>query len=177
VFFFFSVLAGRLGSPLLDPLANNCHRLWIAAHLHVLFAAVLPGGARFLALDKPLPGRHFAQWVGLPSGGGERRLRVDGTWLSVLRAGLSSGFFERGRAELPHVGATAEEEAMDCGEWDGGQPGAVTERLLERVGLATLQQMREEKKQHKRLRPDEEREEEIVAGAIQKDPNVLDISE
>ena len=170
------VAAGRLGSPLLDPLAAAPHRLWLAAHLHVPFAAILPGGARFLALDKPLPGRHFCQWLRVPVvHPGPKRLAVDGTWLAVLRAGLSADFFSRGRTSAPPVFYGHAEAPLDCGEWAPNNPGAVTAAILQRVGKPTLEELRaasNEQPQTKRWRPDE-----VLVAPPPKDPNALDISD
>ena len=84
--------SGTLGNPVLTPLAAQAHTFWFSSHLHVRHAAVLSGGARFLALDKPLPGRSFLQWVSLPSPSRPANKPVtlarDERWLQVLRARL-----------------------------------------------------------------------------------------
>jgi lariat debranching enzyme len=169
--------SGKLGSPLLDPLAAAPHRLWFAAHLHVAYAALLPGGARFLALDKPLPGRHFCHWVRVPVvQPGPKRLAVDGTWLAVLRAGLTPDFFGRGRTPRANAFTGQAEEPLDCGEWAADNPGAVTSAILQRIGQPSLTELRAvtaEQPQTKRWRPDDVQ----VTGPPPKDPNALDISD
>ncbi|VDP43492.1 unnamed protein product [Soboliphyme baturini] len=83
----------QLGSPpgreLLEQLKP---RFWFAAHLHVKFAAFCDHGAgrstRFLALDKCLPHRKFAQVVQIPTSGAENvpaKLMYDLEWLAILR--------------------------------------------------------------------------------------------
>lgn len=177
------VQAGRLGSPLLDNLAAvpGAVRLWLAAHLHVPFAAVLPGGARFLALDKPLPGRHFAQWIALPvsaDAGADRALCLDGRWLAVLRAALRPDYFGRGRPQPPPALAVSEEPPLPCGGWVAGAPGMVTSSVLASLGLPELHLMRSGEAGLKRLRGDgDEVEEQQLSGPPPKDPNVLDISD
>ncbi len=178
------VNGGRLGSPLLDPLAAQPHRLWLAAHLHVHYAAVLPGGARFLSLDKPLPGRQFLQWIRVPvqQADDSRRLAVDGQWLAVLRAGLTADFFAHARTPPPAVPANVAAEApLDCGEWAPNSAGTVTAAILLRIGKPSLEELRSAaaaglEKPQKRWRQDEAVAEAPVAPAP-KDPNALDISD
>ncbi|RCN32223.1 hypothetical protein ANCCAN_21985, partial [Ancylostoma caninum] len=71
-FFVDDVNSGKLGNPSTMQLLYDMRpRYWFAAHLHVGFAALVPHNTkdgsqgaeptRFLALDKPIPRRHFIQ--------------------------------------------------------------------------------------------------------------------
>ncbi|KAL6069947.1 lariat debranching enzyme [Balamuthia mandrillaris] len=70
---------------------------WLSGHMHSYFEAQVPhnldgsveGGAsftRFLALDKPLPKRHFLHVIDFPDKtGGSKELSYDLEWLAILR--------------------------------------------------------------------------------------------
>ncbi|EJD76242.1 hypothetical protein LOAG_16772 [Loa loa] len=73
-------------------------RYWLAAHMHCLFAALVPHPnkndrendfepTRFLSLDKPLPRRHFLQALEFDVDQNvSLNLSYDPTWLAILRA-------------------------------------------------------------------------------------------
>ena len=70
-FFRADILRGALGSPPSAALlACLKPRFWFAGHLHTKFAALVPhadgSSTRFLALDKPVPGRAFLQVLDVP---------------------------------------------------------------------------------------------------------------
>ena len=84
-----------LGSPPSMRLLESLRpRFWFAGHLHVKFAALVrhighEWDTRFLALDKPLPGRDFIQILDVPvrpgtPGAGTNCFAYDPEWLSVL---------------------------------------------------------------------------------------------
>lgn len=181
------IAAGRLGNPLLEPLAALPHTVWASSHLHCLYTALLPGGARFIALDKPLPGRHFIQWLTLPSADPSEPFMRDPQWCAILRNRLPSlGFWSR----QPTLAFPMDQGGDDKGDppplllldwetqWkrtvashDGrfgpdAPPGHQTALLLEALGVSEQQQQQ----QHKPASPDTKR----VKAA---DPNELDISD
>ncbi|VDL64195.1 unnamed protein product [Nippostrongylus brasiliensis] len=96
-FFHDDIQSGKLGNPSTMQLLYDIRpRYWLAAHLHVGFAALVPhvskdGAARsaptrFLALDKPIPRRHFIQALELDiAPDAEMKLSYDPEWLAVLR--------------------------------------------------------------------------------------------
>jgi hypothetical protein len=93
-FFREDVAKGQLGNPMLNDLTLLPHKYWIASHLHCHYAALLSADTRFLALDKPLPGRRFLQWLSLPATG-PRSLSFDPVWLQVMQTHLPSlGYFD-----------------------------------------------------------------------------------
>ncbi|CAJ0958335.1 unnamed protein product, partial [Mesorhabditis belari] len=71
-------------------------RYWFAAHLHCGFPALVPHETengeqleptRFLALDKPIPGRHFLQILDFDvNEDAELKLNYDPTWLAILKS-------------------------------------------------------------------------------------------
>lgn len=77
-------------------------RYWLAAHLHCIFAALVPHQrgknemeevppTRFLSLDKPLPHRHFLQALEFEvPDEAELKLSYDPIWLAILK--LTDGF-------------------------------------------------------------------------------------
>ena len=84
---------GLLGSMASQDLLEKLKpEFWFAAHMHVKFPAVFEHRdgkvTKFLALDKPLPGRHYLQIVdvGDDHQGQEVRLEHDAAWLAVLKA-------------------------------------------------------------------------------------------
>ena len=70
-FFRDDISRGALGSPPSAALLNALKpRFWFSGHLHTKFAALVPHAdgsiTRFLALDKPIPGRAFLQVLDIP---------------------------------------------------------------------------------------------------------------
>jgi lariat debranching enzyme len=70
-FFEPDIQRGDLGSPPSMALLNAVRpRFWFSGHLHTKFAALVPhadgSATRFLALDKPIPGRSFLQVLDIP---------------------------------------------------------------------------------------------------------------
>lgn len=103
------VAARRLGSPALAQLLQHLRpAYWVAAHLHVQYAALVPHAppappTRFLALDKPLPGRGWMQLLTLPRTG-SLELALDGQWAAVLAARLSAvDYYSAHPVPLPPV--------------------------------------------------------------------------
>eukprot|EP00760_Papus_ankaliazontas_P004524 PhM_4_TR11936/c0_g1_i1/m.75886/K18328/DBR1; lariat debranching enzyme len=98
-FFKDDIKANRLGNPLTRDLLGHAQpRYWFAGHLHAKFAAIVPHAdtgveTRFLALDKPIPRRHFLQIMKIEPRGGSGdhtrpstlRLEYDPEWLAVVR--------------------------------------------------------------------------------------------
>jgi lariat debranching enzyme len=89
------IARSSLGSPPSMRLLESLRpRFWFAGHLHVKFAALVrhPGhewDTRFLALDKPLPGRDFIQILDIPirpdiPGTGRNCFAYDPEWLAVV---------------------------------------------------------------------------------------------
>lgn len=85
------VHAGKLGSPPLTTLLTGLKpRFWFAGHLHVKFPAVVrhKDGAgsetRFLALDKPIPGRDYLHIVHVEDKEPEGAFSHDPEWLAIL---------------------------------------------------------------------------------------------
>ncbi|CAG9464267.1 unnamed protein product [Pedinophyceae sp. YPF-701] len=84
---------GELGNPhTMDLMRRLKPKYWFSAHLHCKFSALVPhaGDAcaptRFLALDKPIPGRDFIQIVHFPGVKGPRQFSFDPEWLAILRS-------------------------------------------------------------------------------------------
>lgn len=106
------IRANQLGSP---QLANLLHTLapqyWFSAHLHCQFAAMVPTSqqgsfTRFLALDKPIPGRRWLQMLSVPRRG-PLELSLDPLWAAVLAARLPTvSYWSSGRVALPPVVST-----------------------------------------------------------------------
>uniref|UniRef100_A0A0K0CW00 DBR1 domain-containing protein n=1 Tax=Angiostrongylus cantonensis TaxID=6313 RepID=A0A0K0CW00_ANGCA len=96
-FFRNDVVCGKLGNPATMKLLFDIRpRYWLSAHLHVAFAALVPhiakDGARaaaptrFLALDKPIPRRHFVQALEMDiAADAELKLSYDPQWLAILK--------------------------------------------------------------------------------------------
>lgn len=91
------MMTNELGSPLAEELLVHLQpSYWFSAHLHCKFSAVYrhEGSGKitkFLALDKPLPGRQFLQVLDLPVPAALERspkLEYDVEWLSVLKKTL-----------------------------------------------------------------------------------------
>lgn len=100
------IAEGTLGCPNLSWLAaQNANGIWLSAHLHVAYAAILPPhNTRFLALDKPLPGRHFAHLLSVKPRGGrstDTELRVCPLWAGVLRKHLPNVRYFGAEAVVP----------------------------------------------------------------------------
>lgn len=112
-FFRDDVESGKLGNPSTMQLLYDVRpRYWLSAHLHVGFAALVPhtskDGApcaeptRFLALDKPIPRRHFIQAMELDvSSDAEMKLSYDPSWLAILRNTDSFTSISRTNTFLP----------------------------------------------------------------------------
>uniref|UniRef100_A0A0K0G1H4 Lariat debranching enzyme (inferred by orthology to a C. elegans protein) n=1 Tax=Strongyloides venezuelensis TaxID=75913 RepID=A0A0K0G1H4_STRVS len=85
------ISANKLGNPhAMELLKILKPSYWFSAHMHVKFAALVDHGdgnlTRFLALDKPIPGRQFLQFIEIPiEEGAEKVLRYDESWLSILQ--------------------------------------------------------------------------------------------
>ncbi|KAK6022818.1 hypothetical protein OSTOST_11472, partial [Ostertagia ostertagi] len=97
-FFYADIESGKLGNPSTMQLLYDIRpRYWLSAHLHVAFAALVPHKAkdgsecaaptRFLALDKPIPRRHFIQALELDIAEDvEMKLSYDPAWLAILKS-------------------------------------------------------------------------------------------
>ena len=97
--------AGRLGSTVLSQLLNTTKPgVWLSAHLHVKHVAVVGDPnhpTRFLALDKPTPGRQFMQFLRFPRSG-PLTLTMCPVWASVLAHWLPQLPYRSGdRINLP----------------------------------------------------------------------------
>ncbi|CEF66380.1 Lariat debranching enzyme [Strongyloides ratti] len=85
------IKANKLGNPHAIGLLNMLKpSYWFSAHMHVKFAALVNHEdntfTRFLALDKPIPGRQFLQLLEIPVKEGETKvLKYDECWLSILK--------------------------------------------------------------------------------------------
>ncbi|UMM13738.1 hypothetical protein L5515_001866 [Caenorhabditis briggsae] len=88
--------SGKLGNPALMKLIYDCRpRYYLAAHLHIKFAALVPhkgSGSerpqptRFLSLDKPIPGRQFMQALEINvASDAKMELSYDPEWLAILK--------------------------------------------------------------------------------------------
>ncbi|KAF1770997.1 hypothetical protein GCK72_002821 [Caenorhabditis remanei] len=88
--------AGRLGNPVAMKLLFDCRpRYYLAAHLHIAFAALVPHKGtgtdrpqptRFLSLDKPIPGRQFMQALEINvAEDAKMELSYDPQWLAILK--------------------------------------------------------------------------------------------
>uniref|UniRef100_A0A0N4ZNP2 DBR1 domain-containing protein n=1 Tax=Parastrongyloides trichosuri TaxID=131310 RepID=A0A0N4ZNP2_PARTI len=81
----------KLGNPFTMELMKKLKpSYWFSAHMHCKFAALVPHDndtvTRFLALDKPIPGRQFLQFVSISNpDNNEKILKYDETWLSILQ--------------------------------------------------------------------------------------------
>lgn len=112
---------GRLGNPALEDILHTLKPAhWFAAHLHVKFAAKVkhPNNGtchrctKFLALDKPIPGRDFLQIVELPSTE-DNALKYDAEWLSILCTFHDQLNLQRRPLPLPRTGADCEQKMAD----------------------------------------------------------------
>ncbi|CAL2028945.1 unnamed protein product [Caenorhabditis brenneri] len=88
--------SGKLGNPQGMKLIYECRpRYFLAAHLHIAFAALVPhkgSGSnrpqptRFLSLDKPIPGRQFMQALEINvAEDAKMELSYDPHWLAILK--------------------------------------------------------------------------------------------
>ncbi|EPB77805.1 lariat debranching enzyme domain protein [Ancylostoma ceylanicum] len=112
-FFVDDVNSGKLGNPSTMQLLYDMRpRYWFAAHLHVGFAALVPHVSkdgsqeaeptRFLALDKPIPRRHFIQALELDiADDAEMKLSYDPQWLAILKNTDNFTSISRSNAYLP----------------------------------------------------------------------------
>ncbi|PAA60786.1 hypothetical protein BOX15_Mlig001985g2 [Macrostomum lignano] len=92
-FFRDEVESNQLGSrPTEELLVRLKPKYWFSAHLHCKFAAVIQhrddfrSVTKFLALDKVLPGRDFLQILDIDAPPGDKVLKLDAEWLTVLRS-------------------------------------------------------------------------------------------
>ncbi|XGW21121.1 hypothetical protein V3C99_004237 [Haemonchus contortus] len=120
-FFHHDIEHGNLGNPsTMQILYETRPRYWLSAHLHVAFAALVPhkskNGAeeaaptRFLALDKPIPRRHFLQALELDiADDAEMKLSYDPVWLAILRS--TDGFTSISRTNTFLPSARSEERS------------------------------------------------------------------
>uniref|UniRef100_A0A1I7TD38 DBR1 domain-containing protein n=1 Tax=Caenorhabditis tropicalis TaxID=1561998 RepID=A0A1I7TD38_9PELO len=110
---------GKLGNPAGMKLIYECRpRYYLAAHLHIAFAALFPHKGsgtdrpqptRFLSLDKPIPGRQFMQALEINvAEDAKMELSYDPHWLAILK-----------NTDLL---TTAEHEKIVCPDRVGSQP-------------------------------------------------------
>ena len=107
---------GRLGNPALEDILHTLKPAhWFAAHLHVKFAAVVrhPSNGtcdhhtKFLALDKPIPGRDFMQIFEIPTTE-DATLKYDAEWLPILCTFHAQLNLHRRPLPVPQVDAECE---------------------------------------------------------------------
>ncbi|GMT28332.1 hypothetical protein PFISCL1PPCAC_19629, partial [Pristionchus fissidentatus] len=91
------VTSGKMGNPGARELLMKLRpSYWFSAHMHIGFPALIPHVkkegeekekmTRFLALDKPLPGRHFLQSIDMRiDEEAELSLSYDEEWLAILK--------------------------------------------------------------------------------------------
>jgi lariat debranching enzyme len=110
-----------LGSPPSMRLLESLRpRFWFAGHLHVKFAALVrhvghEWDTRFLALDKPLPGRDFIQILDIPvridsAGWGSNCISYDPEWLTVLTISNALTPQVKRTDRLPHANIPTDDE-------------------------------------------------------------------
>jgi len=88
------VESGKLGSPPAEFLLQHLKpKWWFSGHMHARFEATVQHddarSTKFLALDKPIPGRNFIEILEIHSpncGEGELSIEYDPEWLAILFA-------------------------------------------------------------------------------------------
>ncbi|CAI5440009.1 unnamed protein product [Caenorhabditis angaria] len=115
------IQSGKLGNPAAGKLLHELRpKYWLAAHLHVAYAALVPHKAsgdaprpqptKFLSLDKPIPQRQFLQVLDVAvAEDAEKRLSYDEQWLAILRTTDAFTSAERKSVYLPNPGDKEEE--------------------------------------------------------------------
>ncbi|KAJ1368016.1 hypothetical protein KIN20_029064 [Parelaphostrongylus tenuis] len=119
-FFRNDIVCGKLGNPSSMQLLFDIRpRYWLSAHLHVAFAALVPhtgkdgsrsaAPTRFLALDKPIPRRHFVQALEMDVPADvQMKLSYDPQWLVILKLTDSFTSISSSNIYLPSPSNSAE---------------------------------------------------------------------